>query len=108
MDTQVKQTEFLGNGVVDTKTFLPFIAVKNGQMVHLSTDGFVDFSNVSKLAFPDSRFAFAVKFYELTPDTITDATPVKVLVIDAGRTEIEINESAIYFAEATLLIKENQ
>ena len=105
MDTQVKQTEFLGNGVVDTKTFLPFIAVKNGQMVHLSTDGFVDFSNVSKLTFPDSRFAFAVK---LTTDTITDATPVKVLVIDAGRTEIEINESAIYFAEATLLIKENQ
>lgn len=108
MDQQVKQIEILGNGVIDTKTYLPLIAVKNGQMVHLSTDGFIDFTNVPKLTFPDSRFAFAVKFYEKGVGANIDATPVKVLVIDAGRTEIEINETAIYFAEATLLIKENQ
>lgn len=107
MDQQVKQIESLGNGVIDTKTYLPLIAVKNGQMVHLSTDGFIDFSNVPKLTFPDSRFAFAVKFYEKDVGANIDATPAKILIMGAGRTELELNEAHVYFVEATLLTKEN-
>ena len=48
-DRQVLQHADIGNGVVDTMTFSPFVSVKNGQMVHLFTDGFVDLSNVPSL-----------------------------------------------------------
>ena len=59
-------------------TFSPFVSVKNGQMVHLFTDGFVDLSNVPSLKFPDSRFAFAVKVYEKDPQELLEAIPDKV------------------------------
>jgi len=107
MDQQVKQIGNLGNGVIDTKTYLPLVAVKNGQMVYLSTDGFIDFTNVNELRFPDSRFAFAVKFYEKDVGANIDATPAKVIIMNAGRTRLEINEAHVYFVEATLLTKEN-
>lgn len=107
MDNAIKQIDSLGNGVIDTKSFLPLVAVKNGQMVHLFTDGFIDFTNVTELRFPDSRFAFAVKFYERTPGTMIDATPKKSIVMGAGRTVLELNDASVYYVEATLLIKEN-
>ena len=106
-DRQVLQHADLGNGVVDTMTFSPFVSVKNGQMVHLFTDGFVDLSNVTSLKFPDSRFAFAVKVYEKDPQELLEAIPDKVFVIAAGRTELEINETSVAYMEATLLVKEN-
>ena len=90
-DRQVLQHADLGNGVVDTMTFSPFVSVKNGQMVHLFTDGFVDLSNV----------------YEKDPQELLEAIPDKVFVIAAGRTELEINETSVAYMEATLLVKEN-
>jgi hypothetical protein len=108
MDTQVKQSAFLGNGVVDTKSYLPFVAVKNGQTVRLFTDGFVDFTNVPVLKFPDSRFAFAVKFYEVQSGEFVNAYPARALIVQAGRTEMEINEQLVAYAEAELVTKENQ
>ena len=107
MDNGIKQVESLGNGVIDTKSFLPLVAVKNGQMVHLSTDGFIDLTNVRELRFPDSRFAFAVKFYERKPGTMVDATPTKAILMGAGRTVLELNEASVCYIEASLLTKEN-
>jgi hypothetical protein len=51
MDAQVFKFADLGDGVVDTRTYLPFIAVKNGQNVRMFTDGFIDFSVVPVLKF---------------------------------------------------------
>lgn len=108
MDSQVLRYADLGDGVVDTKTYLPFIAVKNGQNVRMFTDGFIDFSVVPVLKFPDSRFNFAVKFYEQESGEIVNAYPSRALIVEAGRTEMEINETAVAYAEAELLTKENQ
>lgn len=107
MDLQVKSELALGNGVVDTKSYLPLIAVKNGQSVTMFTDGFIDFSNVPKLTFPDSRFNFLVKFYLRTTGT-NEAVPIKVLMVEAGRTEVELALGAVYYVTAELIIKENQ
>jgi hypothetical protein len=108
MDAQVMKFADLGDGVVDTRTYLPFIAVKNGQNVRMFTDGFVDFSIIPVLKFPDSRFAFALKLYKQATGEIVGAVPYRILIVDAGRTEMEINETAICYAEAELLVKENQ
>ncbi len=107
MDTSVKQIESLGNGVIDTKTYLPLVAVKNGQIVHLFTDGFIDFTNVKELRFPDSRFSFSVKFYERTPGSVIESTLKKSILMGSGRTVLELNDASVYYVEATLLTKEN-
>ena len=108
MDLQIKKDLTLGAAVVDTKTFLPLIAVKNGQAVHLFTDGIVDLSQVSTLRFPDSRFAFVVKFYEQDAGARIDTTPTKAIMVESGRTTLDIHESAPCYVEATLIVKENQ
>jgi len=48
-----------------------------------------------------------VKFYEKDVGANIDATPAKVIIMNAGRTRLEINEAHVYFVEATLLTKEN-
>jgi hypothetical protein len=108
MDLQIKKDLTLGAAVVDTKTFLPLVAVKNGQAVHLFTDGIVDLSQVSTLRLPDSRFAYVVKFYEQDSGARIDTTPTKAIMVEAGRTTLEINESSPCFVEAELIVKENQ
>lgn len=106
MDRQILQTRELGNGVVDTKTFWPFIAVKNGQVVRLSSDGLFDLSNVKALKFPAARFPFLLHFYVASAGT--DVYETKAIYIEAGRTEIEINEPIVAYVEASLIVKENQ
>jgi hypothetical protein len=108
MDQQVKQEQTLGNAVIDTKSYLPLIAVKNGNVVTMFTDGFVDLSHVSTLRLPDSRFAYVVKFYEQDSGARIDTTPTKAIMVEAGRTTLEINESSPCFVEAELIAKENQ
>lgn len=108
MDNQVRMTDKIGGVVVDTKTYMPLVAVKNGQAVHLFTDGIVDLSQVSTLRLPDSRFAYVVKFYEQDSGTRIDTTPTKAIMVEAGRTTLEINESSPCFVEAELIAKENQ
>lgn len=111
MDAQVKISE-LGNGVVDTKSFWPLVAVKNGQVVRLFTDGMFDFNTIKKLSFPDSRFPFLVKLWQLSNGE-NGMTLHKAILMEAGRTEVEIDEYQYgegkkIFVEADIIIKENQ
>lgn len=107
MDLQIKEESRLGNSVVDTKSYLPLVAVKNGAVVHMSTDGFIELTNVPELHFPDSRFPFRVSLYEMDDYDGIEATLHKSFVMEAGRTQLELNESGAYYIEATIIIKEN-
>lgn len=108
MDQQVKQEQALGNAVIDTKSYLPLIAVKNGNVVTMFTDGFVDLSVVEKLRFPESRFPFKVALFAKMNYRSLEAQPTTTYILDAGRTELELNESSVCYIEATLITKENQ
>ena len=107
MDRQVRHSAEIGSVVVDTKTYLPLVAVKNGGTVQMFSEGFIDLSNVPSLHVPDSRFDCLVKFYELESGATIDATPFKAIKVDAGRTELDIGINTACFVEATLIIKEN-
>lgn len=108
MDQQVKQEQALGNAVIDTKSYLPLIAVKNGNVVTMFTDGFVDLSVVEKLRFPESRFPFKVALFAKMNYRSLEAQPTTTYILDAGRTELELKETSVCYIEATLITKENQ
>lgn len=108
MDQQVKQEQALGNAVIDTKSYLPLIAVKNGNVVTMFTDGFVDLSVVEKLRFPESRFPFKVALFAKMNYRSLEAQPTTTYILDAGRTELELKEASVCYIEATLITKENQ
>jgi hypothetical protein len=55
MDQQVKQEQALGNAVIDTKSYLPLIAVKNGNVVTMFTDGFIFPTQTSTILFFRAR-----------------------------------------------------
>jgi hypothetical protein len=108
MDQQVKQEQALGNAVIDTKSYLPLIAVKNGNVVTMFTDGFVDLSVVDKLRFPESRYPFKVALFSKMNYRNLEAQPTTTYILDAGRTELELNETSVCYIEATIITKENQ
>lgn len=108
MDQQVKQEQTLGNAVIDTKSYLPLIAVKNGNVVTMFTDGFVDLSVVDKLRFPESRYPFKVALFAKMNYGSLEAQPTTTYIMDAGRSELELKETSVCYIEATIITKENQ
>lgn len=108
MDQQVKQEQTLGNAVIDTKSYLPLIAVKNGNVVTMFTDGFVDLSVVDKLRFPESRYPFKVALFSKMNNRSLEAQPTTTYIMDAGRSELELKETSVCYIEATIITKENQ
>lgn len=108
MDLQVKSESLLGNGVVDTKTYLPLVAVKNGQVIHLFSDGYIDLTNVPLLRFPNARYSFIVKMYRKVNSKLIESDPYLCYLMEAGRTSLELAETFTAYIEATIIVKENQ